>query len=199
MHESCHLHVEAAILRNLEHAAFAPPANRIEPGGSFLDAQSRVCDGVETESVAQSFLHIYHQIGSLEFCDEVEDRVAHQNLVIEVQHIEADDEIGPTQSLDQSIYLRLTEDFVATGGGAEDNSDRHAHVALARPSPRVIRSPLGLEVEVNDVARHLADLSEGRVSFQFKTAAIKTHHLIHAGHSELLDHRAVVLENIERA
>ena len=69
MHEPRDLYVEAAVLRDLEQTTFAPPTNRIETGGRFLDAKSGMSDGVETQPMPRPFLHIDHQIGGLKLCD----------------------------------------------------------------------------------------------------------------------------------
>ena len=86
------------------------------------------------------------------FVREIEHGVAHEDVVIEIEDVEADDEIGPAQPIDQLVHARFVEDFVVAGGGAEDHADRHLHVALAIPAAGVVRGSLGFEVEVNDVA-----------------------------------------------
>src|ERR1043166_6663141 len=154
MHEPGALYVEAAILGDFEQTSLAPPANRIEAGGGFLNAERRVRDRIEPEPVAQPFFHVDHQIGGGKFGDEVEDGVAHQDVVIEVEHVESDDQVRAAQPLDQLVYLRFAEDLIAASRRAESDADRHAHVALAHPAARVVRRPLGFQVEVNNIARH---------------------------------------------
>ena len=50
---------------------------------------------------------------------------------------------------------------------------------------------LNIAISINNIAI--------KEIFQFKTAAIKTHHLIETGHSKLFDRCAVVLKKIENA
>ena len=154
VHESCHFHVEAAILRDLHDAAFAPPADRIQPRGGFLDTERGLRDRIQPEPMAEPLLHVGHQIGGAKFRDQIEDRVTHQHLVIEIQDVESHHEIGAAQPLHQLVDLRFAEHFVASGRGAERDANRHAHVALARPAAGVVRRPLRFEVEINQVARH---------------------------------------------
>src|SRR5205823_2956257 len=123
MHESQDLYVEAAVLRNLEDTTLPPPANCIESGGRFLNAKSGLRDSVEAQPMACPFLHLDHQVRGLKFGDQVEDRVSHQDVVIEVQDVESDDETGATQPLDQLVHLRFAEHFVTAGGRAKGNAD----------------------------------------------------------------------------
>ena len=154
VHEPRHFHIEAAILGDLENASFPPPTDRVQSHRGFLNAESGLRDRVQSEAMPNPLFHVGHQIGSRQFRHEIEDRVAHQHLVIEIEDVESDYEIGPAQPLDQQVHLRFAENFVAPRGCAIDHADRHPHVAFARPAAGIVRRALSFEVEVNDVSQH---------------------------------------------
>src|SRR5438045_4296448 len=59
--KTSHFHIEAAILRELQQAAFAPPANRIEPGSRLPQAERGEHNSIKHEPMGQPFFPMYHQ------------------------------------------------------------------------------------------------------------------------------------------
>ena len=55
--------------------------------------------------------HIEHQIGRRQLVREIEHGVAHQDVIIEIEDVEPDDEIGLAQALDQIVDARFVERF----------------------------------------------------------------------------------------
>ena len=87
--------------RDVEHSALAPPADGIESVAGFAHAERRGRDGVEAEAVAELGLDVHHQIERVALVRQIEDRVTHQHFVIEVDHVEADDEVGAEELIDE--------------------------------------------------------------------------------------------------
>ena len=104
--------------------------------------------------MAEPPLDVQHEISRRQFVDQIENRVAHEDVIIEIQHVKPDHEIGLAEALDQFVHTRFVEDLIAAGRGAEDHPDRHPHVAFAIPAARVVRRALRFQIEVHDVARH---------------------------------------------
>src|SRR6476659_2955215 len=96
--------------------------------------------------------HIEHQVGGRQFMGEIENGVAHQNVVVEIEDVKSNHEIGPAQALDQIVHAQFVKNFVASRAGTVGDTDRHLHVTLAVPAASVVGGALGLEIEVDDVA-----------------------------------------------
>ena len=56
MDEACDLHIEAAVFRNLEELALAPPFDGVETVRSFSNAEGRLGDILEFETVANGLI-----------------------------------------------------------------------------------------------------------------------------------------------
>ena len=104
--------------------------------------------------MTESLFHIEHEISGVKFRAKIEDRVSHQDMVIEIENVESNHEISAAQALDQLVHARFAENFVATCLRAVGNADRHPHIAFPVPAARVIRGALRFEINVNYVARH---------------------------------------------
>jgi hypothetical protein len=152
--EARHLHIEAAVFGDLKKPTFAPPTNGIESRSGFLNTQSGIRDRVEAEPMTETLFHIEHEISGVKFRAKIEDRVSHQNMVIEIENIESNHEISAAQSLNQVVHARFAENFVATCLRAVGDADRHSHIAFAVPAARVIRGALRFEIKVKYVAGH---------------------------------------------
>ena len=153
--EARHLHIEAAVFGDIEEADL-PATNELHrvPQRFFVHPQSGIRDRVEAEPMTESLFHIEHEISRVKFRAKIEDRVSHQNMVIEIENVESNHEISAAQALDQLVHARFAENFVATCLRAVDDADRHPHIAFPIPPAGVIRSPLCFEINVNYVARH---------------------------------------------
>ena len=150
------LHVEATILRDFGQPAFAPPSNRIETVARFADAETRAGDGVEAKAVAEFFLDIHEQIERAALVRKVEDGVGHEHFVVEIDHVESDDEVGADELLDEFVGAFFGVDAVFAKACAVGDAEAHAHVALFVPAAHVVGGALGFEVEINDIWRHYA-------------------------------------------
>ena len=85
---------------------------------------------------------------------EIVGGVAHEHFVVEVHDIEAHDEIGPQELLDEFLHAAFAVNAVFAEARAVGHAHAHAHVALAVPAAGVVGGALGFEIEVDDVGRH---------------------------------------------
>ena len=99
-------------------------------------------------------LHVEHQVGRRQLMRQIEHGVAHQDVIVEIEDVKTDDEIGLPQSLDQIVDARFVKNLIAPAARAVGDADRHLHVAFAIPAAGVVRSSLRLEIEVDDIAGH---------------------------------------------
>ena len=152
------LHVEAAVFRDVQKFALAPPADRVEAVAGFSHAEARARDGVEAEAVAELGLDVHEHVQRAALVREVEHGVAHEHFVVEIDHVEPDDEVGAQELLHEVVHALLAEDLVFAETRAVGHAEAHAHVALFVPAADVVGGALGFEVKINDVARHARTL-----------------------------------------
>lgn len=145
------LYVEAAILGDLDDFAFAPPADGLQAVAGLADAESGLGDGIEGETMAEFGLEIDHEVEGADVRLEVEDGVGEEDFVIEIDDVEADDEIGAHELVDEGVDAVLGIDAVLAGGRAVGDADGHAHLLLAIPAAGVIGGALGFQIEIDDV------------------------------------------------
>lgn len=93
VHESGHLHVEAAVLGDVEQAFFAPPFDRVYAVTGFADPERRLRDIVQPRLDPCDFVDFDQDIECAELVREIKDGIAHQDLIIEVEDIESDNKI----------------------------------------------------------------------------------------------------------
>ena len=84
---------------------------------------------------------------------QIDHRVAHEHLVIEIDHIETDDEIRALQLPDEFMHALLAVNRVFSGARAVSRSNRHSHGGFFVPSARVIRRALRFQIEINNIHR----------------------------------------------
>ena len=142
--------VVAAVLGDLREASFLEPSQGLQAIGGFLGAEGRGGDGIEGEPVVEDFVKFDEEIEGGEL-GEVEDGVAVEDLVIEADMVEADDEVGAAEFLDEVVDLRFPVDAVAAADGAEGDPETEAHVTDLVPAADLLGGLLGFEVEVDDV------------------------------------------------
>src|SRR6266850_6199069 len=82
---------------------------------------------------------------------QIKGGVTVKDLEIEPQMIEANDQVGPLQILDELINLLLRVNRVSVGHGAVNHTDAHAHVADFVPSSHVFSRSLRLQIKIKDI------------------------------------------------
>ena len=50
--------------------------------------------------MAQPLFHVEHEIGGRQLVNQIQNRVTHQHVIIEIQDVESDHEIGSAQPRD---------------------------------------------------------------------------------------------------
>ena len=145
--------VVAAVFGDEFHLALLPPADGVETVGSFSLTKAGGGDGFELQAVPEGFFEVDEQIEAVELVAEVEEALAEEHLVIEADVVEADDEIGAAELLDELRGLILGVDAGFAEAGAVGAGDGDAHLVLVSPAADVARGEAGLEVKINDV-RH---------------------------------------------
>ena len=88
--------------------------------------------------------------------------LACEDVVVEVDDVETDDEIGAAQLFDQFVNLRFGEDPVLPVTSAERDADRHEHVRFLTPTADFRSALLRFQIEVNDVL-HAANRGRANV------------------------------------
>src|SRR3984957_5759560 len=126
---------------------------------------------------------------------QVEDRVTHQDFIVEVHEVKADHQVGAQQLLDQIVDAVLRKDLVLIQVGAESDSERHSHVPLPVPSPDVISSALSFEIKVNNVHPERVSCPRNRGYSGDRTlvkrARVKSKEIFKAGEMVFLNTRSV--------
>ena len=89
------------------------------------------------------------QVGRVE-----EQVVPFEHLVVEADVVEADDQIGTFELLDERGSLVLGVDAVLVQHRAEGTGHRDAHLVLVAPATDVIGRAACFQVEINDVSGH---------------------------------------------
>jgi len=151
MHESRHFDVETAVLRDVEQPLFAPPLDRVHTIARFADSESRLCDIFEPRFNPSDFIDFNEHIERSELVRKIEDGVAHQYLIVEIDDVEADNKIGSEQLLNKLVRLVFAIDSIFTELGAVSDAYRHTHISLLIPAAYVVRCFLGFEVEIDNV------------------------------------------------
>lgn len=159
------LYVEAAVFGNLADLAFAPPADGVETVGGFAGAEGGGGDVVEFEAVAEFLFEVEEEVEALHLLGDIPHAVTLEDAVIELDVIEADDEVGPGHGGDEGVHFRFPEDFILPRGGAVDDAHGHAHFVLLVPASDVARRALGFQIEVNEVFWHVAPALASRRGF----------------------------------
>ena len=78
---------------------------------------------------------------------KIENGVGHEHLVVEMQDIVADHEIGFSQAVYQIAGSPFRVNFVSVVNCAVGDSHRHPHLILLVPAAHVVRRALGLQVK----------------------------------------------------
>ncbi len=133
----CHLHIEGAVARDLHHFAFAPPLDGLDAFSSLSLAKRRRRDVFQLGAVIGRFLQGHAEIEAPHLTGEVEAGVAHQDLVIEIDMIVANDKIGSPELIDEGIHGILSKDAVFPQSRAVGHADGHAHVTLLVPAAHI--------------------------------------------------------------
>lgn len=151
--------VVTAVFSDFAPFALAEPADGIEAIGDFADAEGGGGEGVESDAAADAFFEVEHEVVGAEEGAEVENGVSHEDGVIEVEEVEADDEVGFAEFVNEFLYFPLGVDVVGAAKGAEGDAEGHFEEVFAVPSADVSGDVLGFEVEVNDIFWHGGDFA----------------------------------------
>ncbi len=118
------LDVVAAVFGNSHHRrrvagffVFLPPAQGIESVGGFAGAEGCLGERVEFESVPEGLFHLDEHVEVDGAVGEVEDGVALEHGVVEVEVVVSDDEVGAGEHVYEFVGLVLAEDVVLPGAG----------------------------------------------------------------------------------
>ena len=101
--------------------------------------------------MAEDFFEGHHDIEVMGLGFEVEDGVLEEDFVVEGDVVEADDEVGFDELVDEGIGLVFAVDMVMAGLGGVGDTDRHSHLIFVAPAADVIGGALSFEVEVDEV------------------------------------------------
>jgi hypothetical protein len=112
--------------------------------------------------------HLHEEIERSELVRKIENGVAHQYLVVEVDDVEAHNKIGAEQLVNQIVDPLLRIDPVFVVIGTVSNTERHSHVSLLVPTTYVVRRALRFQIKINNVH------SEGRIGRLIKCACVET-------------------------
>ena len=82
---------------------------------------------------------------------EVEDGVGGEDFVVEVDEVEADDEVGVAEFADELFGFLFGVDVVGVVEGVVGGGDGEFHFVDVVPASDVVGAVLGFEVEVDDV------------------------------------------------
>ncbi len=145
--------VVAAVFGDFEEAALFEPADGLEAFAGFLEVEGGGGDGVEGEPVLEGFLEVDHEVEGGEL-SEIEGGVTVEDDVIEAQVVEANDEVGALELLDEVVDRFLVVDAVIAALRAVGDADAEAHAADMIPPADLVGGPLGFDIEVNDIGAH---------------------------------------------
>src|SRR5262249_24419144 len=145
------LHVEATVLGYFHKLLFPPPLDRVDAIAGFSDAESRLSDVLQCRLDAYRLFDLHQQIKRWQLVRKVQDRVTHQDVVVEVHNVEAHDKVGSKQLADQVVYAFLLIDAVFVEMGTIRNPEGHPHIAFLVPASYIIRSALCLQIKINNV------------------------------------------------
>jgi hypothetical protein len=142
---------------------FLPPLDGLEAFGgfTFVGTERGLGDGIELDAVAEDIFDGHHDIEVMSLGFDVEDGVLEEDFVVEGDVVEADDEIGFDELLDEGVGLVFAVDMVLAGLGGVGDTDRHAHFILVAPATDVIGGALGFEIEVDEVLHREKARGEG--------------------------------------
>jgi hypothetical protein len=151
MYELGDLYVEAAILGNFQHSFFPPPLDRVETVSRFPDAKSCLSNILQPGLDADGLFYLHEEIERSQLVRKIENGIAHQYLVVEVDDVEAHNKIGAEQLVNQIVDPLLRIDPVFVVIGTVSNTERHSHVSFLVPTTYVIRRALRFQIKINNV------------------------------------------------
>ena len=105
------------------------------------------------------------EIESLQIMGKIENGVGHEHLVVEMQDVVADHEIGFAQTVYQVAGSPFGINLVGVLSRALGDPHRHPHLIFLVPTAHVVGRALGLQVKVNDVHRQGWRMGKNRCSF----------------------------------
>src|ERR1017187_9900312 len=156
------LHIETAVLGDLEEPALFPPLQRLQTVGNLRRIERRLGDRIERDPMAKFLFEVRHQVKRRRRV-QVERGVAVQHLVIEIDDVETDHDICGGELLHQIGNLILRKNPILSVTRVVGDTDGHFHVALLVPAADLRRALLGFQVEVNNV-RHTYSAIRGMPS-----------------------------------
>jgi hypothetical protein len=142
--------VVTAVFGDIEETARAEPFDGLKAFGGFFDAEGGGGDGIEGEAVINDLLQLDKHVERGHLA-KIEDGVAVEDFVIETKVVEADDEVGAHEFVDEVVDLLFAVDFVIAARGAVGDADAHAHVADVIPATHFVGRLLGFQIEIDNI------------------------------------------------
>jgi hypothetical protein len=145
------LYIKATVFGDFQEAFLAPPLDSIDADRCFADSESCLGDIVQSGLASRNLLYFHEEIQSGQLKWKIENRVPHQNLVVEIYDVESDDEVCSKQLLNQIVDSLLRIDPILGQIRAVGDSKRHSHVSFFFPTADVVGGTLSFQVEVDDI------------------------------------------------